>query len=275
MSIRKRRHPTPAFGALPPYQPITGERAPLKTEGVYPYCSMMQVAAEDTKLNYVICRGFDTRIGRFIDYEEGNDDSPGIPVAKPFGNRRIGAYNVAEIYAAGLPLQSSNASPSSVPWRVGQNPGVSETTEGHPEDLDETVDELYTDEGQAINWMFIESPSPGEVFWCVLLEDHPGRGECFNIAVGVWCKAEAKHRFDCSEIEIGIDWHNTESNGGSLTEPDAGARGWFKRESCPSTDSGWIYVVVSLDCESPGECGTDDDALNDGECPEGSGDPCS
>jgi hypothetical protein len=152
---RKRRQPTPDYKLPPPYQPITGERATLAIPGVYPYSAMMQVAAEDTHKNYVICRGFDIRINRFIDYESGNADKPGIPVAKPFSKRTVGAYEIAEIHPALLPLQSSNPSPVDVPWRVGQNPGVA--TDGQPASLNELVDELYTDEGILINWMLIDS----------------------------------------------------------------------------------------------------------------------
>jgi len=46
---------------------------------------MMQVAAEDTHENYVICRGWDIRFNRFFDYADGDEDNPGIPVAKPYG----------------------------------------------------------------------------------------------------------------------------------------------------------------------------------------------
>ena len=94
MTIRKRRQPTPHFKMPPPFEPLTGERAQLLAQGVFPYCAMMQVAAEDEHDNYVICRGFDTRIRKFIDYEEGNSDKPGIPVAKPYGRRSAGGYEI-------------------------------------------------------------------------------------------------------------------------------------------------------------------------------------
>ena len=132
---------------------------------------MVQVAAEDTIADYVICRGFDPRISKFIDYEEGNDDKPGIPVAKPYGNRKTGVYKLAEIHAALLPLQSTNPSPTSVPWRVGQNPGVSVDTEGHPADLDEVVDELYTEEGKLINWMMADSASSSDYVEITYIDD--------------------------------------------------------------------------------------------------------
>jgi hypothetical protein len=90
---------------------MKGERAPLQMEGVFPYCVLLQVAAEDDQDNYVLCRGFDPRIGKFIDYAEGNSDKPGIPVAKPYGNRSVGMYQIGEMHAALLPTQSSSPEP--------------------------------------------------------------------------------------------------------------------------------------------------------------------
>ena len=87
MNFRKRRRPTPHFKIPSPFNPITGGFGELEVEGVYPYCAMMQVAADDTYDDYVVCRGFDTRILKFVDYEEGSSEKPGISVAKPFGDR--------------------------------------------------------------------------------------------------------------------------------------------------------------------------------------------
>jgi hypothetical protein len=110
---------------------------------------MMQVAAADTYDDYVICRGYDPRDERFYDYEEGNSDKPGIPVAKPYGNRAAGAYKVGEVFPAVIPLT-----------RIGQTAGVAETTQGHPADLDEKVEILKTDDGTtAINWLLLDSGS--------------------------------------------------------------------------------------------------------------------
>ena len=74
MTIRKRKRRTPAFGPPSPYNPMSGEYAPLQIPGVSPFCALMQVAAEDTHDNYVICRGYDTLTARFIDY-----DAPDLP----------------------------------------------------------------------------------------------------------------------------------------------------------------------------------------------------
>ncbi|HUS97596.1 MAG TPA: hypothetical protein VMX97_12720, partial [Hyphomicrobiaceae bacterium] len=145
MTLRKRRQPTPSFKLPPPYQPITGERAPLMAQGVFPYCAMFQVAADDEFADYVICRGYDTRIKKFFDYDaEDLDNKPGIPIAKPFGSRVVGVYTVGEIFPAVLPLS-----------RIGQNPGVAATTQGQPADLDEEIEILKTDDDAIfIAWMF-------------------------------------------------------------------------------------------------------------------------
>jgi hypothetical protein len=147
--FRKRRQPTPHFRLPPPFNPMQAEEHKLLVPGIFPYCAMMQIAAEDTEDDYVWCRGYDVRDNRFVDYP------PGIPVAKPFGNRLAGVYEIAEIHPAFLPLQTECSIPVDVPWRVGQNPGVSETTQGHPADLDETVEIMYVD-GVAVSWMLID-----------------------------------------------------------------------------------------------------------------------
>lgn len=140
MTIRKRKTPTPYFKLPPPFNPISGERAALVTHGVSPYCALMQIAEEDVHENYVICRGFDPRIRKFLD---------SIPVAKPYGSREAGEYTVGQVFPALLPLQ-----------RLGQTPGVASVTQGHPADLDEVVDNLYTDDGTAINWLLIDTNVP-------------------------------------------------------------------------------------------------------------------
>jgi hypothetical protein len=157
--FRKRKQPTPLFRLPPPYNPITTERGDLVTSGAAPYCAMMQVAEEDTHDNYVLCRGFDIRTNKFVDYENGNANKPGIPVAKPYGNRATSLYFIGQIIPAILPLQSSGPSPDDVLWRLGQNPGVSAVSSGHPADLDEQVNSLSTDEGKRINWMLLDSSS--------------------------------------------------------------------------------------------------------------------
>jgi len=172
--FRKIRRPTPYFKVPPPYNPLDGEYAELKFEGTYPYCAMMQVAREDTYEDYVVCRGFDTRIGKFVDFAEGDPEKPGISVAKLFGSRGTATYGVGqgsarkyrvgEIFPAFLPAQGigeyTPPSPVSVPWRVGQNPGYAGAAGewgGQPEDLGESVLVLYDHNNKAVNWMFIHT----------------------------------------------------------------------------------------------------------------------
>lgn len=147
MTTRKRRNPTPGMLMPPPYQPITGERATLNVPGMSPYCALMQVAAEDTHDDYVVCRGYDTRFKRFFDYDATDlANKPGIAVAKPYSRRVSGSYQVAEVFPAVLPLA-----------RMGQNPGVAANSKGHPGDLDEEVEILYDENDVAINWMLLDA----------------------------------------------------------------------------------------------------------------------
>jgi len=136
VTIRQRKNPTPAFNLPPPYNPVTGQYADLVAEGKFPYCAMMQIAEDDDEDDYVICRGFDTRIGKFYD---------SIAVAKPYGNRQAGVYTVGQMFPAVLPFT-----------KIGQTPGVAATTEGHPADLDEVVGILYTTSGVVINWLLLD-----------------------------------------------------------------------------------------------------------------------
>lgn len=256
--FRKRRQPTPHFRLPPPYQPITGVQAPLMVQGIFPYCAMVQVAAEDTHENYVLCRGHDTRINKFIDYEAGNADKPGIPVAKPYGNRIVGMYQIAQVFPAVLPLQGTHPqradwygshapTPTSVPWRVGQNPGVAETSKGHPEDLQETIEILYTDEGVVINWMLLDSAT-GLVELC-LAEDHPGQAVKFNCYFGVWDSSTDDWDYDECSITVAAIDHRYD-----VPYPVAGATGLFTPRR--SDTYGTIFECVSLDCSSEKACCT-------------------
>lgn len=168
--FRKRKVATPGFGHTP-YNPIAGDQANLRQSGTAPFCAMMQVAAEDTYDDYVICRGFDPRILKFIDYAAGDSNKPGISVAKPFGKRTAGTYQIAEIYPAFLPTQGNAGfadfrqvvftppSPSAVNWRVGQNPGTCSTglEGGQPDDLSDEIAILYDHNEKAVNWLLIDS----------------------------------------------------------------------------------------------------------------------
>lgn len=278
---RKRRRPTPDFRIPPPYHPIGGGHADLAAQGLFPYCAMMQVAKKDVHRDYVVCRGFDIRMRKFVDYDAGDpEDKPGIPVAKPYGKRMKGMYQIGQVFTACLPTQGPTdyvpPSPVDVDWRVGQNPGVAETTPGHPADLDEAINELMTDDGlKYVNWMLIDTAD--DLIWCMLMENHPGRYVCFDVLQGVWCPSSGKYLFDCGasadDYLIAVDLHYTISAGGLLPEPDIYAQGWFKLMPLDNNpDHKVIAVNVTMDCDSPGSCAP---ALTDGECPDTETDPCA
>lgn len=232
--FRKRKQPTPDFKLPPPYQPITGERAPLMVEGVFPYTAMMQVAETDTHDDYLVCRGFDVRMRRF---------SYSISVAKPMGMRYKGSYQVGQIFPAILPLQTSNASPTDVPWRVGQNPGVATVSQGHPASLSEKVDFLKDDNGIYIAWQILDEGRP--LIGACLAEDHPGRGLVFGIWLGIWSPSLHEWEYDDSGANSipAIDWRY------DVPYPDQGATGLFTPRS--SDTYGTIWECVALDCSDP------------------------
>lgn len=149
MTFRKRRRPTHAFGINPPYSPLTGEHANLRDPGIYPYCAMFQVATEDIYADYLVCRGFDPRIKRFVEYDADDlGNKPGISVAKPYSNRHSGLYLVGHVLPALIPYT-----------RIGETPGVAETTSGHPAGLDEEIEILSDHNDVVINWMVIDGQS--------------------------------------------------------------------------------------------------------------------
>lgn len=108
----------------------------------------------------------------------------------------------------------------------------------------------------------------GVLYWCMLMEDHPGRGKCFDLIIGQWCSSEHKYRFDCatdpSEYETGIDWYF------GVPYPKKYAQGWFQRETSDWTTSGYIYVAVGLDCTSDDVC----DPTHNLPCDPPATDPC-
>jgi hypothetical protein len=162
--FKRKRKIAPYFDTHPPFNAVTGEYASLTGElGVSPYCVLMQIVAADTYDDYVICRGFDTRILAFIDYEEGNPNKPGISVAKPYGKRKPGHYEIGEIYPALLPTQGNATytppSPLEINLRLGQNPGYVDGTPedgGQPSDLSASLALLYDHNGIAVNWLIID-----------------------------------------------------------------------------------------------------------------------
>jgi len=176
--FRKRRRPTPEFKIPIPFNPVQGNFDSLNVEGVWPYCAMMQVAEEDKFDDFVLCRGFDPRYLKFIDYIPNRADAPGIAVAKPFGCRVEGnsagkntgkpkRYRIGEVYPAFLPTQGTAdndphyvpPSPAGVKWRVGQNPGECSGRKygGHPKCLSDSINILRDQNNHPIHWMFIHT----------------------------------------------------------------------------------------------------------------------
>lgn len=174
MGTKRQRKIAPYFQTHPPFNPVTGQYASFTGElGVSPYCVLMQIAAEDTYDDYVICRGFDTRILVFVDYEAGNPDKPGISVAKPYGSRKAGVYRIGSIYPALLPVQGNATytppSPEEIGLRLGQNPGVVDGTPevgGQPSDLTASLALLYDHNDLAVNWLLLDSSSIGSKTVC-------------------------------------------------------------------------------------------------------------
>lgn len=236
-------------GRQTPFSPLVGTHADLRAQGIFPYCAMMQVAADDDYDDYVICRGFDIRYRKFIDYEEGSADKLGVSVAKPFGSRVAGTYVIGEVYPALLPTQGSDEytppSPIGVNWRVGQNPGTAASAldGGQPSDLSDTISEMTDHNGLHVNWLMIGMPRGILIGGC-LAEEHPGRGAVFDIELGTWSPADNKWVY--GSTVIAIDWRY------GVPYPDAGSQGLFTPR--PSDTYGTIYECVSLDCETPGDC---------------------
>jgi len=223
--FRKHRRPTPHFRVPNPFNPIAGDQANLRQDGTSPFCAMMQVAAEDTYDDYVICRGFDPRILRFIDYAEGDANKPGISVAKPFGKRTAGTYQVAEVYPAFLPTQGNAnfqdfrqvtyvpPSPTAVEWRVGQNPGVAAGAieGGQPDALSDEISILYDHNGKVVNWLLIDS-NGNDHYLFTMLED-------MGLTDGA---AEIRTMDDLTQVDSSADVKNTLGDFSHLQTSDRG-----------------------------------------------------
>lgn len=241
---RSRASEAPYFDIPTPRNPVDGEYAKLSIRGIYPHTALMQVAAEDTHDNYVICRGFDTRYSRFFDYVEGDAYKKGIAVAKPYGVRGTYPYSVGEIYAAFLPVYQFKDM-----TQGNHNPGKAATSTGHPADLDEEIEFLQKDDEEVyLNWMFVEGSGTGtELTEFCLAENHPGRNTPFNVYKGVWSSGSDLWTYpDTSTTYKAFDRRY------GAPFPDAGAKGLFTPRQ--SDTYGIIYECVSLDCESPGDC---------------------
>jgi hypothetical protein len=79
-----------------------------------------------------------------------------------------------------------------------------------------------------------------------LAENHPGRGEPFDIHLGLWSSALNRWVYDEQTTNKAIDWRY------GVPYPDAGATGLFQMQK--SDLYGAIWETVDLDCSSPGTC---------------------
>jgi len=140
-----KRIPAPHFKTPPPYNPMTGEKAPLGKKVDLTRCAMMQVCEEDTHDNYLVCRGFDPECEKFFS---------SIAVAKPYGKRKSGGgdYEVGQVFAAVKPRTL-----------LGDTAGVASSTVGHPADLSEEVGILTDDSGNPVAWLLLDSGGGGGI----------------------------------------------------------------------------------------------------------------
>ena len=144
--LRKRKQPTPSFQAACAFSADHGGKGALARQGRLP------LRGDDAggggrhgaglrSLPWV--RRADRTLHRLRPRRSGQRRQAGHPRGQAVRQAvRGGLFSIAQIFPAILPLQTANPSPVDVEWRVGQNPGVSETTPGHPADLDEKVDFL-------------------------------------------------------------------------------------------------------------------------------------
>ncbi len=87
--------------------------------------------------------------------------------------------------------------------------------------------------------------APIALYAFCLQQNHPGRGEVFDVKLGTWSAEDHDWCFE-GDDEKAIDWAY------DVPYPGAGARGigYFK----PSEEYGRILIPLNMDCSSPGPC---------------------
>lgn len=95
--------------------------------------------------------------------------------------------------------------------------------------------------------MLVDFTNGLELVGGCLVNNHPGRGVAFDIYLGVWDSGDNKWTFGNDQVKA-IDWRY------DVPYPDAGSQGLFQAR--PSDEYGVIYECVSLDCDTPGSCGS-------------------
>lgn len=185
--------------------------------------AMMQVIEEDTHDNYVNCRGFDPEYNRFFEW---------IPVAKPYGERgQTGLYNVGEVHLA--------VKPKTI---IGLTPGVSETTTGHPADLDEQITALYTEgeddedrNGVAVSFIFVRGG--GSTIKMAELEGELESGG--NAEASIWAyDPETEELVDTGEDVTVYAWMLNDGEsieiGTEIMIVNSGGRWYISNAACPT-----------------------------------------
>jgi hypothetical protein len=211
-------------------------------EGVFPYCAMMQIAAEDTNCNYVICRGYDPRNGRFYDYGGG---APGIAVAKPYWSRRVGVYRIGQVYPAVLSLSAGGEQSGKIVWNIGQNPGrVANDCQGNPLDLEEEITHIEGN-GVHISWMLIDG-GPSRVYFTLDAELEQFTGDIVDATEKIWdpTAESGDGGFTCGgTIQVG----DLNYVGHTAAAGGEGSGIMHEREKDPY----WVCVIDDLCC--PGD----------------------
>jgi hypothetical protein len=134
---RKRKSPAPFFKQAVPYDPVSGEYSPIGVPTEKIHIAMFQVIEADTHDNYIVCRGYDPTLRKFLN---------SINVAKPYDQRGAFGYVVGHVFPAAIPIT-----------RLGETSGVSETTIGCPADLNEAIEILLDDDSNPVRWLDISS----------------------------------------------------------------------------------------------------------------------
>lgn len=98
------------------------------------------------------------------------------------------------------------------------------------------------------HWRIVSMTDGSELIGCCLVNNHPGRGNLFEVYLGTWSPDSHEWVYDTESEDTfyAIDWRY------GVPYPEAGSTGLFTPRS--STVHGVIYETVSLDCETPGAC---------------------
>jgi hypothetical protein len=137
--LKGRKQTIPFFKMPVPFDGVKGQYEQLGFIPDLTRVAMMQVIEADTHDNYLVCRGYDP---------EAETTLLSVPVAKPYSDRGTNTYAIGQMFPAVKPRTE-----------IGENPGKSHTTTGHPADLDEVIDLLLDDDDNPISWLLLTGGS--------------------------------------------------------------------------------------------------------------------